>query len=58
MNFVLVELSVVLQEFLGLEPGALSRLGVVVVVVSSLHPVLHPLTAVVPWNEGTATSKH
>jgi hypothetical protein len=26
--------------------------------VSSLHPVLHPLTAVVPWNEGTATSKH
>ena len=48
MDFVLVELSVVLQEVLGLQPRALARLGVVVVVVSSLYPVLHPLTAVVP----------
>lgn len=51
LDVLLVELHVVLDEALRLHPGALLTLQVIVVVVSSLHPVLHPLTAIITWTD-------
>lgn len=51
LDVLLVELGVVLDEALWLHPGALLRVQVEVVVVSSLHPVFHPLTAILTWTE-------
>lgn len=53
LDVLLVELGVVLREALWLHPRALLGLQVVVVVVSSLHPVLHPLAAIIAWTDGT-----
>lgn len=51
LDVLLVELDVVLEEALWLLPAALSGLQVEVVVVSSLHPVFHPLTAIITWGK-------
>lgn len=58
LDVLLVELGVVLEEVCRFSPGALSCLQVVVVVVSSLHPVLHPVTAVVTWSMNTQRYGH
>lgn len=47
LDVVPVELGVVLQEALRFQPAALLRAEVVVVVMSSLHPVFHPFTAII-----------
>ena len=57
LDVLLVELGVVLDEALGLHPGALLGIQVEVVVVSSLHPVFHPLTAIITWTDSVRESK-
>ncbi len=49
LDVLFVELHVVLLEALRLHPRALLGVQIVVVVVSSLHPVFHPLTAIITW---------
>lgn len=52
LDVLLVELGVVLTKGLWLHPGALLGVQIKVVVVSSLHPVFHPLTAIITWSGG------
>lgn len=56
LYFLLVELSVVWSKFRRLFPGALSSLEVIVVVVSSLHPMFHPFTTIIPYQKSLLLS--
>lgn len=51
LDVLLVELGVVLQKVLWLHPSALIGLQVVIVVMSSFHPVFHPVTSIITWTD-------